>query len=208
VFIDGRNEVMGEPFYREYLRLKSLETFPAALNRWKLQAALVPHNDLPLWFHQLREDPRWGWVYGDDRHAVFVRRSFGGGLSHSAVPRPGEEYPVFNERQTDEILLQAGKVRMPSFAASLLASQYEPHAELGGTLLFLRAGYPEAARGLALEGLRRATFPAPELLAVLGHAFYDLDDFERAARCFDASLRWVDDPLARERLDLIRNGRR
>jgi hypothetical protein len=207
VFIDGRNEVMGESFYREYLTFKRLKSFPAAMNRWNLEAALVPHTELPLWFHILREDPRWVFVYGDDRDAVFVKRSRLPAGSAWSPPRVGRDYETVSLNDADAILARAVALRMPSLVASLWSPQYEPQAELRRSLLYLRAGNPDAALGVGLAGLARTTFPAPELLATLGHAFYDLGDLDRAGVCFEGALRRLDDPLARERLDRVHASR-
>jgi hypothetical protein len=48
VFIDARTEVMGEEFFRDYLRLKQPATMRRELRRWRPEIVLVPLNSLPL----------------------------------------------------------------------------------------------------------------------------------------------------------------
>jgi hypothetical protein len=204
VFIDGRNEIMGEDFYREYLRTKNPETLPAVLRDHAIDGALVPFNDLPLWYHLFLQDGDWDLVHRDDRHAVFLREAEAAGLAPLGAPRPGEDYPVFDEAEIDRVLERGLALRWPSLPASLLRRHYDPQGELDESLLWLRSGHPEAALGRGIEGLSRATFPVPELLAVLGHALFDRGDRVRAARCFERALRELDDPLARERLEGMR----
>jgi hypothetical protein len=204
VFIDGRNEVMGEEFYREYLKTRAPETLPAVIRDHQIDGALVPFNDLPLWYHLFLQDRDWDLVHRDDRHAVFLREAATVGLSPLGAPRPGEDYPVFGEAEIDSILERGLALRRPSLLSSVLRAHHDPQVELDESLLWLRSGRPEAALGRGLEGLARSTFPLPELLASLGHAFYDRGDAVRAARCFERALRELDDPLARERLEELR----
>jgi hypothetical protein len=204
VFIDGRNEIMGEDFYREYLSAKVPETLPAVIRNHRIDGALVPFNDLPLWYHLFLQDGDWDLVHRDDRHAVFLREAEAAGLTPLGPPLPEADYPLFDEAEIERILERGLSLRRPSLLASLLNRHYDAQAQLDESLLWLRSGHPEAALGRGLEGLSRATFPAPELLATLGHAFYDRGDRVRAARCFDRALEKLDDPLARERLERLR----
>jgi hypothetical protein len=120
---------------------------------------------------------------------------------------PGRDFPVFSPAETDEILARGAGLERPSWIASLWGSHHAAREELGWSLLYLRAGLAEAAVGHGLRGLQRATLPAPELLATLGHAFYDRREHARAELCFRQALRSIDDPLARERLERLRHRR-
>jgi hypothetical protein len=194
---------MGEYFYREYLRSKDPRTLPDVLREWAIQIVLVPFNDIPVWFHHLDRAPDWRWVYRDDRHAVFVHASVASGVASLRPPVDGEDYPSFPAERTDAILDEAAARRMPSLPASVLRRHYEPQRELWWSLLYLRSGRPEAAIGFGLAGLEQATFPAPEIFATLGHAFFDKGDRVRAERCFRVALEHVDDPLARRRWESL-----
>jgi hypothetical protein len=208
VFIDGRNEVMGEPFYREYLEFKDPRTLPAKLKQWRIESALVPYNDLPVWFHYLEQSVDWRWVYRDDRHALFVRADRSAGLAPLPRPQAGTDYPSIPDERVDTILAEAARLHRPWGLATVFRRHYEPRVELSWSLLYLRSGHPRAAIGYGLAGLERSTFPAPEIFATLGHAFFDLHEFERAERCFTVALRQVDDPLAKRRLDALRRSTR
>jgi hypothetical protein len=196
VFIDGRNEVMGEAFYREYLALKTPDGLPRGLGRWGIRAALVPTADLPQWTAWFLAAPDWRWVHHDAGHAVFVHRS----LAVDAPDVAPSGLPSYDAARADAILAEARRRSMPSILASLTRRHHEPTPELRESLTWLRAGRPDAALLTGLAGLERATFPAPELLATVGHALWDLGQRDRARACFEAALRDVDDPLARERL--------
>jgi hypothetical protein len=205
VFIDGRNEIMGERFYREYLRFKDPARLPALLDRAGIEVALVPAADLPQWFGYFRYARDWRWVYRDERHSVFVRESVEPDLPRLPRPVAGVDYRLFSAAEADEILRTAESRGRPSLLASLHGRHDAALNELAWSLLYLRAGYPDAAIGQGLAGLRSATVPVPQLLVVLGHAYFDRGDLVRAARCFGRALERIDDPLARKRLERIRS---
>lgn len=203
VFVDGRNEVMGEAFYREYLAMKSPEGLSRGIERFGIRAAVVPAIDLPEWFVWFRSAPDWRWVHRDASHAVFVHRS----LPVRAADVVPSRMPAFTAERADAILAAARERTNPSLLASLTRRHHEPSIELRESLTWLRAGRPDAALAAGLAGIERATFSAPELLATVGHALWDLGERDRAALCFETALRSIEDPLARERL-AARRGRR
>jgi hypothetical protein len=208
VFIDGRNEIMGEEFYREYLAFKDPQRLAGLLERHGIRLALVPHVDLPVWYHSFAISEAWSTVYLDERQAVFAHRSVPGPPA-LPPPLPGVDYPEFSGEEADAILHAASGIGRPGFLGSLFGRHHEPLGRLAWSLVRLRTGQPRAAVGHALAGLRDSTFPAPELFATLGHAYYDLGDLDRAAFCFRVALADVDDALARRRLtriDRLRGG--
>jgi hypothetical protein len=203
VFIDGRNEVMGEAFYGEYLAMKTPEGLARGIERYGIRAAVVPAVDLPEWLVWFRTAPDWRWAHRDASHAVFVHRS----LPVNTPDVVPSGMPEFTAARADAILASARERTNPSLLASLTRRHHEPSVELRESLTWLRVGRPDAALAAGLAGLERATFPAPELLATTGHALWDLGERDRAALCFESALRSIDDPLARERL-ASRSGRR
>lgn len=202
VFIDGRNEVMGEDFYREYLAMKDPARLPAALERYGIRVAVVPFNDLPAWHAWFLDSPSWRLVHRDDRHTVFVHASLAGPRP-LGPPEAGDDYPDWTPADAAEAIQRGAELgSSSSWWMRTLLPQYEPQRELWRALLWLRSGEPEAAAGEAIEGLRRSTLPAPELLAVLGHALWDLDRRGPARTALGLALsHGVDDPLARRRVE-------
>jgi hypothetical protein len=200
VFVYGWNEVHGADFYLDYLRFKNPRRMPAQLAKWHQNAALVPHNELPQWFAVLAAHREWRCVYADDVFAVFFHASYAPEAGPWRWPEAGADRPA----DEDELLRRGAARRMPSLLASLARTHYEPRRELRLTALALLGGNPEAAVCAGLEGLRRATFPAPELLLNMGHAYYALREADRAAFCYASALNDLTDELARSRLEKLR----
>lgn len=196
VFVYGWNEVHGPEFYRDYLRFKDPRQMPAQLAAWHQDLALVPHNELPQWFAVLAARPDWRCVYVDDVSAVFFHQSY----APQTPPWRGPGAETGRPADEDAILRQAAARHMPSLLDSLAHPHYEPRRELRRTALALLTRNPQEAIRAGLEGLHRSTFPAPELLLNMGHAYYALRERERALVCYAAALRDLDDDVARSRL--------
>ena len=200
-FIYGWNELMGEKLYLEYMKFKELKRLPAMLQKWQHRIALVPFNQIPQWFYFFETSKDWQCVYLDDRDAVFYHRS---------ILTPG--YPLVNKlddlvqddvlspEEVDQLLQRASKMKMPSFLTSLTQKHYEPRKELRMTAVSLLRQDGEACIRHGLQGLQKSTFPAPEILLNLGHAYFAKKDFARSKICFEGALEWIDNAEARKRL--------
>lgn len=204
VFVDGRTEVLGEAFYGEYTRFKILDQMPVMLGKWKPDVALVTYNSLPQWLHFFHNARGWRCVYADSRDAIYVRDGFAPDVSSLPMSEPAEHVPAFADADVERILDRAIAMRPPGWWLSLFGRHYEPRVELALTAMYLQRQQPRAAIDVGLEGLRRATFPAPEMLLNLGHAFYRVKDYPRAERCYAVFLRHERDALAEKRLAKLR----
>ncbi len=73
VFIDGRLEVVGEAFYRQYQVIESGAGWPEMMRRWNPNLVLIASTtrDLVL---RLSEDPAWAPVDFDGASVLFLRR--------------------------------------------------------------------------------------------------------------------------------------
>ena len=75
-FIDGRLEVMGEPFYAEYLKSYQTGGLAPLLQKYGVQLILLDHMmDIP-WIAQLRALPNWRLIYFDDLSAIYARQDY------------------------------------------------------------------------------------------------------------------------------------
>lgn len=74
VFIDGRHEVYGEPFIREYLAVAAgRRDWESFANRWQIDTVMLHRRLLAPLIVKIRQSPRWVLVHIDDRELVFVR---------------------------------------------------------------------------------------------------------------------------------------
>jgi hypothetical protein len=74
VFVHARLEVVGESFYREYLRmLESEEALEAAVRRYGIEWMIFPYVTQGELLRRLSRDPRWQLAYVDSTAVIFVR---------------------------------------------------------------------------------------------------------------------------------------
>ncbi len=151
VFIDGRNEVTGEAFYREYLEALDPLRFDDARRRWGFEYVVLRHGagsrSLPL-AEALYADPAWRLVYVDGAAVVYVRvEGPNGGLREAALP------PPISGRERDRRLT---RLRVPEGLSARawrwLASRERPPGDsygLGSFLLSL--GLPRHAEAPLLS---------------------------------------------------------
>lgn len=74
VFIDGRNEVFGEPFIADYLSAAGGGVdWEAFADRWHINIAMLRPEETSNLVDVVRQSPRWALVHVDSREIVFVR---------------------------------------------------------------------------------------------------------------------------------------
>ena len=73
VFIDGRLEVVGEPFYREYSSILTGEGWDRMVARYAPRSALISNGSRAL-IEQVRRDTAWALMDADGAAVLFARR--------------------------------------------------------------------------------------------------------------------------------------
>ena len=153
VFIDGRNEVTGEAFYRQYLRAMEASRWPETKQRYALEYVALRHRGderARALAARIEADPEWVRVHLDGAGVVFVRRD--GPNGH--LPPDGLPLPM---TPPERIAAVAALDAIPVHRGLLawLWSRETPPGDahgLGGALLAL--GHPEAAERPLLESAR------------------------------------------------------
>lgn len=200
VLVDGRTDIVGPAFYAEYLQLFEPKRLPSLLVKWKPDIALVSIGGETAWLAHLANHPKWRWVYADEQDAVFVRRGFASDVPNLPPPEARRDFPVFAGKDTDDILTAALSRREPEIVDTMIRPQCYPLAGLRWCGSYLLRGYPQAALGHGLEGLRQSTFPVPDLLNNVMQAFIAMGDYRRALRCYEALPPQFQDPQLKRRL--------
>ena len=209
VFIDGRLEVVGEEFYRQYLAILGNEPArEAAVARHGIRWIVFPYVTNPTLLGALSRDPRWRLSHVDHLGAVFTRAPAAGATA------PAPEPP-------DPALLRAPA---PVAWASLPGLGGEPRASrpsrwLAG--LYRRQDFPTDDFNRGLFHLYRGELDAAEVrfshaIAASDGAYYEAYNnlgavlfrkgrLQEARQCYQIVL--TDDPenrLARQRLAAVR----
>ncbi len=211
VFIDGRLEVVGEDFYREYRQVISAQdALEACVARWGIRWAIFPYANFPQLLGRMSADPRWRLAYADPVAAIFVR----------AGPNAGRFVdPALPADEPSPALTLAG---LPGFAQGpprpgrfarwvegLRARQVFPTRDHFLGLFHLYRGELEQAATRFAAALRASGGRYYELYSNLGAVLFRLKRFAEAASCYRIVLaERPRDPLARQRLaEIERLGR-
>jgi hypothetical protein len=183
IFIDARNEVTGEAFYREYRRAMDPARWSETVARHQLEYVALAHRGHLLSWElagAIQADPDWRLVYLDASGAVFVRIAGPNGhLAAAVLPEP--LLPAERRRRWAAWPApKEGPARLWSWLVSTEADAGSPH-HLGGFLLAL--GLPDRAEGPLLEAVIRGP-EAWEPALNLGVAYRELGLNGLALRAF------------------------
>lgn len=189
VFVDGRLERIGAEFYAYCMALQDPDRMGAAILEHDIHMILVPYSYLGRWVQALEGQPAWRCVYADSLHALYFRVDFAPAIPALPPPVPGRDFPTFTPEEAATIVAQAAARRAPGLLRGLSGRHAYPLAEIRRSAFWRARGYPAAALGIGLDGLRHSTFPAPALLGNIGNASADLGLRELAARCQEGARR-------------------
>lgn len=204
VFIDGRPEVYGPDFFREYRHVMAgWIPLRSVANRHGLRAAFLtlPFSDSFEVLGEAARDPDWRLVFLDPRAAVLVRAGVPGNAEAIRRPRVSTDPP------------EAGDARLVLAHAQALLALGMPDRARKGFARVRDAGIEEAAYGLALaewragdrasaraeaEALAPRRRTGPRALSLLGRmALEEGRTAEALARLREASRRAPRDPAIR-----------
>lgn len=197
VFIDGRNEVSGEAFFRRYLALSSPDGWPRLAPSWGFEYVALGHRTAPRLAGVLLADPTWRLVHFDAVALVLVRV----GGRYDALPSATLPAPVSDDerrRALDAVRADVGtSARLGRW---LLGSELAPaEAHFVGTFL-LMTGQRAAAERPLLEAARLSPNHY-ETSNNLGALYWRMERWEDAARCYrNVLLLEPGNELARRRL--------
>jgi hypothetical protein len=181
VYIDARNEVMGEDLAKEYLQTYSPTGLQNLVDRYTPDIILFPHKDGASWLEFLQGDTaRWRLVYFDELAAIYLRNGYAASL------------PAI---QPDTLLAALGELSGPelnailhrSFERGVLArftqGQYFPVRESELSAFCSDNGWDHLALRYAVEAIRRSTISCPEIFYNMSIYFQNVGDKERAELC-------------------------
>ncbi|TLY33585.1 MAG: hypothetical protein E6K56_00665 [Ignavibacteria bacterium] len=202
VFIDGRNEVMGDRLFAEYSILWNGISKKPLLEKYNPDIVILPHQSEFLWVHYMRKDTLWRLVHFDELAAIYLKRGYADSIpSITAGDRLGG-YQRVPQSGIDSVLRRSDASAISLFS---FRERYFPQKEVGLSTFCYYDDAFDAGIQYGLNALLLSTVPCPEVYYNLGHNFFENKDFNRAAYCYERFLRTNDNELARERLLRIRS---
>lgn len=198
IYIDGRNEVTGEAFFRSYLEILRPEKFDAFLRSFNIEYIVLGHLNMMHLVRHLLASSAWTPVYYDSVAVIFVRKDGPNGhLSPAPLPAPirGEE-----ERWAYLKSIEIQPSVIDSFSRWLLGGEELPlEKEQLGAFLLTAGRWAEAERPLLEAAVQAPNFW--ETSNNLGSLYMRMKEWEVTCLVYRAVLMLnPSDHLARERL--------
>jgi hypothetical protein len=190
VFIDGRLEVMGEPFYAEYLRSYQAGGLAPLLQKYGVQLILLDHMmDIP-WVAQLRALPNWRLIYFDDLSAIYARKDY----APQFVPIDFKTALAawdMKEEPSDEILTNlrdSQRFALADWMDGLGTIQNYPMPLMRVGTFAYENGQFQIARDFFLKALDQSQGKYYEIYYNLGAAYARLNNTALAGLCYQKTM--------------------
>jgi tetratricopeptide (TPR) repeat protein len=186
VFIDGRLEVMGEPFYAEFIQSYRPGGLAPLLERYGVQLVLLDHMmDIP-WIAQLRALPNWRLIYFDDVSAVYARQDY----AAEFIPVDFKNaLPVWGMREepSDTILTdlkQSQRFALSDWMDGFGTFERYPMPLMRVGTFAYENGQFEVAKDFFLKALEQSQGKYYEIYYNLGAAYARLNNAALAGLCY------------------------
>jgi len=198
IYIDGRNEVTGEAFFRSYLEIMQPARFEEFLKTFSIEYVVLSHQNMIHLVRHLLGTQKWKVAHYDSVAVVFVRREGPNG-DISEMPLPG---PIRGEEERWAYLksIEVKPSVIDSFARWLFGTEELPkEKEQIGVFLLTVGQWAEAERPLLEAAVQAPNFW--ETANNLGALYMRLKEWEVTCLVYRIVLMLnPSDALARERL--------
>ena len=199
VYIDGRNEVTGEEFFKQYLEVLQPAVFERFVDQAHIEYVVLSHKEMMPLVRILVNSPIWRVVHYDSVGIVFVRASGPNGhLPAASLPEP---VPSEEVRWGALHSIKTRPSYVDAFARWLLGTEELSYEKSQLGVFMLTLGRWKEAEPLLLQ----AAIESPNFWEAsnnLGALYTRLREWEATAFAYRTVLMLnPGDPLARRRLN-------
>lgn len=166
-FIDGRNEVTGETFFKKYMMSTSPQGILNLLNEYRPEIVVFPHRMAGSWDDFFKQRPDWRLVYLDDLAAIYLKNGYRDDVVTLTEDAAMAAFAPATYDDAKALLTHRDKA---SFMDAFFNTQSCADVETSYTAFFLRHGWRRAALRSSFAALKAATIDAPELYYNMGQA--------------------------------------
>jgi hypothetical protein len=189
VFIDGRQQVMGTAFYREYLDTFQPGGLERAIARYQPKLIVCQYNDAVPWAVQIYSMTGWRLIHADSSAAVYASNDYALNIPAFRFSKALEQYRVRLGQQDIEKIVEDSK---PSAVSKWFSGFYEPqkypfHLQNLG-LFALHYKQFEASQAFFAESLRQAGGNYFEVFYNLAVASLNLKQYHLGKVCLQKAL--------------------
>jgi tetratricopeptide (TPR) repeat protein len=186
VFIDGRLEVMGEDFYREYLTAESERKLNVLLDKYNADIVIFPFLKAQSWLLQLRKHPDWRLAYFDHSTAIFLRNGTNPQIPGASFPDRTFEnlsIPITSEQRT-ALLYAPRKKGFSKWIRGFYRKQFYPSRSMYQSLFFYFLDDLNRAEAFQLEALEQSSGSYFEIYNNLGAIYNKAGKKSEASYCY------------------------
>jgi tetratricopeptide (TPR) repeat protein len=186
IFIDGRLEVMGEKFYREYHSAETERKLIVLLDRYNADIVFFPYLKAQSWLLQLRRHPDWRLAYFDHSSAIFLRNGANAQAPAASFPLQtfeGLSIPITPEQRT-AILYAPRENRISKWIQGFLKKQIYPTRSMYTGLFFYFMDDLNRAEAFQLEALKQSSGSYFEIYNNLGAIYNKVGKKSEASHCY------------------------
>ncbi len=184
-FIDGRLEVPGNDFYRDYTDSYKPGGLQSLIARYHPQLVLLDYNACEPWVEQLQRDPEWRLIYLDTCAAIFAYKDYALQLHpinlFSLTHTLG--ISILPDDEISTLVKQINPNRLGKWISGFYQPQIYPLGLLGLGYFTLKSGQYEVARSLYLKCLQEAGGGYWEIYYKLSVSNLHLGDFSLGRLC-------------------------
>ena len=185
VFIDGRADVMGEGFFKEYLRIVTPKGKKLIEEKYNPQIAIFPYRDDKLWFNVFRNDPSWRLVHLDECACIYLKKGYRDDIPDLKPYIVTGGVPHYTTQNIKELLTAS---HADNFFERHFKKQYVPMAEEKlATFCFQNEWYEEAV-SFAMNGIKKSTKDYSLLYYNTGTFFNAIADYENSKNSYQRFL--------------------
>ncbi len=192
VFIDGRLEVMQEPFFDEYLSSFRDNGLYRILRKYDPQLITFEHGSALNWRNQLLNMPEWRIIYVDERSVIYAHESYAVSFQPFNFTRllaSSHIDTIVDESDAWQILRSPSKSSVTSFLEGFFKREsYTELLPMNLALFAYQNGEFRVSELLLLHLLRATDSPALQIYFNLGAVYYRSKDYEKALYCYERVL--------------------
>jgi len=189
VFIDGRQQVMGDKFYREYQESFKAGGLAALIESYQPSLIALEYNDTVPWAVQLKFMSDWRLIYVDGGFAIYAKKDYAPTIpafSFSDLLR--QENINMDSAQAIGLISGTQPTKWKTWLEGFYRPQTYPNELMSLGLMALHYGDYETAQNLFAESLRKAGGGYFEVFFNLGVANLQLNRYSLGKTCLQKAL--------------------
>lgn len=191
VFIDGRNEVIGQEFFRHYQMMSSPQGISNMLKEYAPDIVAFPHRAAPSWRAYFSKRPDWRLAYADEVAAIYLRDGYANEVPAMTEEAFAKSVPGTDPKTAKDLLAEK---KPDTFLQGFYKKQDSASAENSLLTFAVDNGWYRAGVRAGLAALAKTTKPNIALYFNLGQAFRLSGDHVRARDCYARYVAEIPDP--------------